>query len=273
MRVILSILVICQMLLAQGEMVQICAQYDPGTRVYFPSQGISFIIPREWKGGLAAANETFVMTSDTKAGIGLAIFKSSYNQPDLEKYLNSVQNLGDNIVLQPVGKVEYKASELSQKYSSSIYRGYAIAKIGPFDRSIICFFAGPSTQEKDIQSISEKISQTVTFNKPDPGLIVKDWQNRLTGMMLQKIVLPEDDHPDSPSVKTHLEQIHFCSDGSYRSHAKSQGKWRIEVHGLKPQLILLNTGQESLTYTLGITREKVSLSGVYYTIQKSQECK
>ncbi len=273
MRVFLILLFVGQVLLAQGEIVQMGIQYDPGTRVYFPSYGLSFIIPREWKGGLAMTTEAFVMTSDTRAGIGLAIFKSDYHQNDLEKYLNAIQNLGDNIVLQPVGQVEYKASELSRNYSSSLYRGQAIAKIGPHAKNIIFLFAGPLAQEKYYQSIAEKISRTVTFNKPEPGLLVKEWQKKLAGMTLQKIVLPADSSQASSSLKTPLDQIHLCSNGSYRSMARTQGKWRIEVDGLKPQLVLINTDHETSIYTLGVAREKVSLNGMSYTIQKSQECK
>lgn len=273
MRVFLILLFVCQVLLAQGEIVQIGIQYDPGTRVYFPSYGLSFIIPREWKGGLAVTADAFVMTSDTQAGIGLAIFKSDYHQTDLEKYLNAVQNLGDNIVLQPVGQVVLKESELSQNYSSSLYRGQAIAKIGPHDKSIIFFFAGPLAQEKYYQSIAEKMSRTVIFNKPEPGALIKEWQKKLAGMTLQKIVLPADSGQVSSSLTTHFEQIHLCSDGNYRFSARTQGKWRIEVNGLKTQLVLKNTDHETLIYTLGVTKEKVSLDGVYYSVQKSQECK
>lgn len=273
MRIILILLVAWQVLLAQGEIVQIGAQYDPGTRIYFPSHGISFVVPREWKGGLSIATDAFVMTSETKAGLGLALLKSDYHQASLEKYLHSVQNLGDNIVLQPVGPVEHKESGMFQHYSSSLYRGQATAKIGPHNQSIVFLFTGPVAQEKYYQSIVEKIVRTVTFHKPDLSLLIKDWQKKLSGMRLDKMVSPSDSSLDTHSTKTHFTQIHLCSDGSYRSSAKTQGKWKIEINELKPQLLLQNTHHETLVYTLGIAKDKFLLNGVYYTIQKSQECK
>ena len=260
-------------MMGQGEIVHTGMQYDPGTRIQFPSYGISFIVPREWKGGLAADDDAFIMASDTKPGIGLAIFKSGNSQKDLENYLQAVQNLGDNIILQPEGKIQIKESELSQNYSSLLYRGKAIAKTGSHGHSVIIFFAGPTAQEKYYSSVAEKISSMVSFSKPDPALTVKDWQKRLEGMMLEKSVSAGDSSELEESQKIIIDVIHFCKDSNYRSGGMSAGKWKIQVTNLETQLVLLGSDQSTSVYSLGIADDKVSLNGVHYKLQKSVECK
>jgi hypothetical protein len=273
MRATIILLVAWQLILAQGEIVQTGKQYEPGTRVYFPSYGISFVVPRDWKGGLAAEEAVFFMASDTKPGVGLAIFKSGNSPTDLENYLNAVQNLGDNIVLQPEGKIQIKDSELSANYSSSLYRGKAVAKVGPHGHSVIFFFAGPLAQEKYYPTVTEKISALANFSKPDPDLVIADWHKKLSGLMLQKMDAAADSSKNSEMQKVEFNEIHFCKDGSYHFGGEKMGKWQIEVKGLKAQLILLGAGQNSLVYSLGIAGEGVSLSGTRYKIQKSADCK
>ena len=260
-------------MMGQGEIVHTGMQYDPGTRIQFPSYGISFIVPREWKGGLAADDDAFIMASDTKPGIGLAIFKSGNSQKDLENYLQAVQNLGDNIILQPEGKMQIKESELSQNYSSLLYRGKAIAKTGSHGHSVIIFFAGPTAQEKYYSSVAEKISSMVSFTKPDPALVVQDWQKRLEGMMLEKSESLLDSSKLEKNPGPDLQEIHFCKDSHYRLGKQLTGKWLIQVTELKTQLILLGTDQKTTVYSLGVAGDKVSLNGIHYKVQKSVECK
>jgi hypothetical protein len=273
MRALIILLFTCKLILAQGEIVQTGQQYDPGTRVYFPSYGISFFVPRDWKGGLAAEEAVFFMASDTRPGIGLAIFKAGSNEKDLENYLQAVQNLGDNIILQPEGKIQIKETELSQNYSSSLYRGKAIAKLGSYGHSVIFFFAGPVAQEKYYTSVVEKISALTNFSKPNPALIIEYWQNKLRGMMLEMLDTTVDSSNSRNVQKISFREIHLCKDGSYRSKGQKMGKWNIEVAGLKSQIILRQANQQASTYSLGIAGDKVSLNGVHFKIQKSTECK
>ena len=273
MRVIFILLIAWQMILAQGEIVQTGKQYDPGTRIYFPSYGISFVIPRDWKGGVAAEQAIFFMASDTRPGIGLAIFKTSSNEKDLENYLQAVQNLGDNIILQPEGKIQVKESELSSDYSSSLYRGRAIAKRGSHGHSVIFFFAGPAAQEKYYTSVVEKISALASFSKPNPSRIIDYWQNMLRGMMLEMLDTTADSSNSRNESKISFREIHLCKDGSYRSGGQKVGKWQIEVAGLRSQIVLQQANQQTSTYSLGIAGNKVSLKGVHFKIQKSTECK
>jgi hypothetical protein len=273
MRVIFCLLLACQLTLGQGEIVHTGMQYDPGTRVQFPSYGISFIVPREWKGGLAADDDVFIMASDTKPGIGLAIFKSISSPKELENYIQAVQNLGDNIILQPDGKAQIKESELTQNYSSSLYRGKAIAKTGAHGHSVIFFFAGPADQEKYYGSVAEKISSMVSFTKPDPDLVVKDWQKRLEGMVLEKSASVLDSSKIEENSSLGFNEIHFCKDSHYRLGKQLTGKWQIQVTGLETQLILLGTDQNTTVYSLGRSDHKISLNGVPFKIQKSLDCK
>ena len=273
MRAVIILLFACQAILGQGEIVQTGKQYDPGTRVYFPSYGISFVVPRDWKGGLAAEDAVFFMASDTKPGVGLAIFKSGSSQKELENYLNAVQNLGDNIILQPEGKIQIKETELSRSYSSTLYRGKAIAKIGSHGHSVLFFFAVPAAQEKYYLSVVEKISALVSFSKPDPAIMVKDWEKKLSGMKLQKLATAADSSNTGDIQKTEFNEIHLCKNGTYHSGGQKMGKWQIEVKELKSQLILQRTGHESSVYSLGMSGDKVSLDGIHFKILKSLECK
>ena len=52
--------------------VQIGQQYPGGTRVNFPSLGVSFVVPDEWTGQVPPGAEAFVMGSQTRQGLLIA---------------------------------------------------------------------------------------------------------------------------------------------------------------------------------------------------------
>jgi hypothetical protein len=162
---------------------------------------------------------------------------------------------------------------LSQNYSSSLYRGKAIAKTGLYGHDVIFLFAGPAAQEKYYESVVEKTASTSTFTKPDPELIVNSWKKRLEGMMLEKSDSEKDSSKLGATKKINFNIIHFCKNGRYRSGSTTEGKWQIQVTGLETHLTLMGADQSTTDYSLGLAGDRVSLNGVHFKIKKSSECK
>ena len=98
-------------------------EYMAGTRVQNAYRGVSFIIPRDWKGAMPPDQRIFLMSSDQKAGVGIAIFQSAVSEQEIVQYLKQSQNLGDNVILKPVGEPKIAGSKITMNYTSMTSEG------------------------------------------------------------------------------------------------------------------------------------------------------
>ena len=267
---LMFVVFLIQSLYTQGTIVRRGAEYDPGTRVSFPTVGVSFLVPRDWKGALEPQDPIFVMASDVKAGIGLAILQSGTDRPAIQKYLSTTQNLGDNIVLHPAGNIEPGSSQLSMNYTSNLYRGRASAIAGPHGNSIVFFFAGPAVEEKYYRTVLDKLVSFTSFYKPDPTLVTGEWQKSLAGITLK--ISREDSAEIASGGISHIE---LCRDGKFimaSGEETRSGQWSIEARPKEIVLILTESDSSTSRITLSTDGRSIFLNGRRFEKQKSANC-
>jgi hypothetical protein len=267
-------------------------EYEAGTRVGLPTSGVSFIIPREWKGAMPPDQAVFVMSSNSQAGIGMAIMQTGMTRESLTDFLADPQDLGDNIILQPVGKPKRTDSRIQMDYSHTFYSGTATGILGPHGNSVTFFFAGPAAQKAYYQSLLDKLIMSVSFFEPENKNLIIEWQKLLSGMMLKRIESYSSSDYSSDSTGYHSEEtLHLCANGTYSytfdsdlavdgegssdngtdSGAK-QGEWEVVVVGNQAMLLLKPHGGQQIHQSIAFDGKRFFLDGnrVYRT--PSDQC-
>lgn len=261
-----------EMVILPGE------EYAAGTRVQNAYRGVSFIIPRDWRGAMPPDQRIFLMTSEQKAGVGLAIFQSSVSESDIIQYLKQSQNLGDNIILKPVGKPKINRSEITMEYTSMTSTGHALAKSGPFQNTIVFLFAGPVEDREYFLKVLQKMNTSVKFSKPDPGKLISAWTRALSGQMLKKVSV-DDSQGIFPTV------LHLCPEGKAQATLPEDptnignqptlvdGNWNVIADGAQSYLQFTPSRGKVVRASLDVFGNYVILQGGKYHLTRSDVCK
>lgn len=279
---------------SQGVTIIAGREYEPGTRVILPTTGISFIIPRDWRGGMPPNQAVFILASHTRPGIGMAIMQTGMNQDNLIKFLSKQQDLGDNIVLQPEGSPKIIDSRIQMNYTHVFYTGKASGILGPHGNSVTFFFAGPTLEKEYYQTLLDKLIASVNFSKPETSNLIKEWQKLLAGMMLKKLEsYSNNDAGGGYDGQSSDETLHLCSDGTYTytSHTNfgvdggngatsgygaknshEQGKWQVIVMGNQAVLLLEASNGSQTNQSLALDGERTFLDGNRVYRVKSDLC-
>jgi hypothetical protein len=268
-------------------------EYNPGTRVTLPTTGVSFIVPRDWRGGMPADQAIFIMASQVKAGIGMAIMQSGMDQVSLKKFLTGPQDLGDNVILQPQGSPKVADSRITMEYTHTYYSGSAVGVIGTQGNSVVFFFAGPTPEKAYYQGLLKKLASSAKFSKPTNTGLIEEWQQLLGGMMLKKMdSYYSGDASGGYGAYSSEETLHICTNGSYSYTSSSslgvdggggssgyaggsdgeQGKWKVVVMGNQVTLLLEANGGSQTHMSLAFDGERTFLNGDRAYRVKSDLC-
>ncbi len=99
--------------------VQIGQQYSGGTRVNFPSLGVSFVVPDEWTGQIPPGAEAFVMGSNTRQGLVIAVSHQASQLSDLAQEFQQPVPLDQGVVLRLQQPAQVSGSQMSALISVS----------------------------------------------------------------------------------------------------------------------------------------------------------
>jgi hypothetical protein len=205
-------------------------QYDGGTRVQSSATGISFVLPEGWNGAFRAQDDKAVMVlgSNTVAGVGLAILVSNQTPAQVEQSLKDAQDLGDGVVLQPVGALETDGHRISGRYRNETHVGRALAIVGTGDDHVIYFYLGPQGNESLYGELVESLGGSTRFGAtgaqepqstqapppgPTPSGPAGDWTRFLNGLMLK--YFSSYNSGGGGGGMSEERTFHFCSDGSF----------------------------------------------------------
>jgi hypothetical protein len=261
MRILASLLLLIASTAGAAE-IQVGQQYAAGTRVSSPSDGVSFVIPDEWLGGLPPDAAAFVLGSHTRAGIGLVIMRAASSWEEIEQFLAQPQDFGDGVILSPASPGQRSDRGYEVTLTSPAYAGHAIGRIGPAGNGVIVFFGGPAEQREDFHLLAARTADTVEFFAPRASSTVEQWRAHLAGRMLKRMSSYYSGGTAGAYVGGSWSQtLHLCSDGSYAyfssssvaadagggtsGHSGSQGgefgRWDIETIGARVVLNLRST--------------------------------
>jgi hypothetical protein len=253
-------------------------EYMAGTRVLNAYCGISFIVPRDWKGAMPPDQNIFLMSSERKAGIGIAIYLGEVNQQDVIQYLRQPRNLGDNIILKPVGEPLMEGSRFSMNYTGINSVGKALAISGAEQNAVLLLFAGPAADTTYFQNLLKKLSNSVVFSNPDPTKLGKAWEKALSGKMLKKVTA--DDSEGSFPAVGHLcpgGAGHFALQANFEKGDNDptlvDGTWKIETSGTRAFLVVYPLGQKPVKVSLDSFGNAIILQEERYFLTASDVCK
>lgn len=131
--------------------VQIGQPYSPGTRVNFPDLGVSFAIPNEWVGQIPPEAEAFVLGSNTRAGLIIAVSHQATQTDELVANLQQPIPLDQGVVLNLQEQPEVNGSQVNALVAVSDginnFSGYLTAVVRNSGPGVIFVGFGPEPVE------------------------------------------------------------------------------------------------------------------------------
>ena len=252
-------------------------EFRAGARVQNAYRGVSFIIPRDWKGAMPPDQRVFLMSSHVIAGIGMAIFQSAVSEAEIVQYLKKIQNLGENVILKPVGEPKINESQITMEYTSMTNSGYALARSGPYKNTILFLFAGPTKDKEYYKKLVDKLNSTVKFSVPNPSMLSTAWASALYGKMLKNVSV-DDPTGSFPTV------VHLCQDGKAQAVLTTErknidetptlinGSWRVKSEGAQAYLVFTPSQGKTVRASLDVFGNYVILEGGRYFLTASDMC-
>ena len=279
---------------ARAMELQIGRQYTGGTRVESVTDGVSFVIPEEWLGGMPPDAAAFVLGSNTRQGLGMVIMRPATNWQEIEQFLGQPQDLGEGVVLSPSspGRRTERGYEIS--LANHLYAGYAIGRIGGQGNGVIVFFGGPAGERDDFVQLAARTADSVVFAAPSESAMAQQWRAHLAGMMLRRSSSYYSGGTDGSYVGSSSSQsLHLCSDGSYAYLSRSSvaadagggtsgynsgdgaqhGQWSVEMIGARALLSLRSTDGESSQHSLQLQGEYTYVDGERALRVQSDRCR
>jgi hypothetical protein len=293
MRMVVPALLLLMSVPAGGVELQAGQQYPGGTRIESPADGISFVIPEEWLGGLPPDAVAFVLGSNTRQGIGMVIMSSSASWPEIELFLNQPQDLGDGIVLSPVATGQRTARGYEISLGHPVYAGHAIGRVSEQGNAVIVFFGGPAEQRDYFVQLASRTTDSVAFSAPRESSTVQQWRAHLAGMMLKRMDSYYSGGLDGSYVGgSSSETLHLCSDGSYAYFSSSSvaadagggtsghsggqggtfGQWSVQTAGARVLLALRPAGGAASQHVLHVEGDKTFVDGSRAYRVRSDRC-
>ncbi len=279
---------------AGGVTLEAGRQYGAGTRVESTGDGVSFVVPDEWLGGLPPGSAAFMFASNTRAGLGLAIMRQATSWQEIEAFLNQPQDLGEGVVLYPgsAGQRTERGYEIG--LANAMYAGHAIGRLGANGNGIVVFFGGPAADRDYYARLAYGTAASVAFAAPRESATAQQWQGYLAGMMLKRMDSYYSGSFDGSYVGgSSSETLHLCSDGSYAYFSSSSvsadggagvtgyggsgggdaGQWSVEAIGDRPVLSLRSQNGEFSQHALEVRGNDTYVDGERAFRVQSDRCR
>lgn len=269
--------------------VQVGQEYPGGTRVRAQSVGVTFIIPKEWHGGMPEGSQAFILGSDLKPGIGLVLLLTKATVDEVASHLGETQTLSPELTFEPTGPVQKKGARIEASYTAGANVGRALALIGPMQNGIIYFLAGPRTEMAYYGQILDDLANSTEFVPFGGRDLPEQWHDLLAGTMLKRT--PNASSSESGGMSS-SSIWHLCRDGRFSYSQSSnvsiegsnaarprsdqafrEGRWRVEMEGSKAKLVLMDDNGTVTTHSLGHDGERTYLDGERVFRLPSSECR
>ena len=269
-------------------------QYGAGTRVESSADGVSFVIPEEWLGGLPPEAAAFVLGSNTRPGLGMIIMRPATSWQEIELFLGQPQDLGGGVVLSPSSPGQRTGRGYEIGLANAMYAGHAIGRLGEQGNGVIVFFGGPAGERDYYARLAASTAESVAFAAPRESDTTQQWRAHLAGMMLKRSSSYYSDGNDGSYVGGSSSQsLHLCSDGSYAYLSRSSvaadagggtsgysggdgaehGQWNVETIGDRVLLNLRSVNGEVSQHALTVQGDKTYVDGERALRVQSDRCR
>lgn len=264
--------------------------YEPGQKIYAPRFGFESAVPAGWNGTLPRESEIFLLTPQT-INVGGEIFTFASAGSDLESiraaWLKGT-NLSETIIIKAKDNVTVNGDMISAEVISEGqgvnkgYKGYAIARCGPFGHCITSLGIGPVQFFDQIKTAVTSVMTSAAFSQPSNVSVYVDfdWKEFLTGKQLVTFAAMEKGSKENT--------VHLCPDGTFTASfdktgifkeqnaqykGKQSGTWTAEGVGEQGKLNLKFKKLPEAEIVLTIKDEQISANGERYFAAESDKCK
>lgn len=283
--------------------IQAYQQYSGGTRVRSSALGISYLIPDGWI-GIVADQMSFAMSSSDRQGLLLVRAQVGASQDDILSYLGTAQDLGNGVVIQPLGQAQIIGRELHQRYQVGTFSGQAVSVYGDHDNAVIFFAVGPVSDDAYYARLLGNLADSVQFSQAEALETLQQWNVNLAGKKLYLFDYQAPSiafAPGQGADYTREATWHLCSDGRYASkdtaggtinlspqsggasnasfnsasfdQAQAAGSWNVIMVGALPILSLRSNAGTWQGLPLGFDGTSVFLGGQAVTVNQSELCR
>lgn len=277
-----------------GTPLEAGRQYGAGTRVESGADGISFVVPDEWLGGLPPGSAAFMFGSNTRAGVGLVVMRAATSWQEIEQFLNQPQDLGDGVVLYPSSPGRRTERGYEIDLGNAMYAGHAIGRLGPSGNGLVVFFGGPAAEHRYYTDLASRTAASVAFAAPRASGGLQQWRDYLAGMMLRRLDSYYSGGLNGSYVGgSSSETLHLCSDGTYAYFSSSSvaadgglgttgyaggdagdlGQWRVEAVGDRVLLTLHSRSGEVSQHALRVQGESTFVDDERAYRVRSDRCR
>lgn len=267
--------------------------YEPGEKIYAPRYGFDSVIPEGWDGTLPRESEIFLLVPRTP--IGGEVFTFASVGTDLksirESWMKGV-NLSETIIIKAEGDAKIDGDMVSADVVSEGqninkgYKGYAMARCGPYGHCITCLGIGPVQFIDQVRTAVTSFMSQASFTEPANISIYADfdWKEFLADKMLISFMAMESGSQSGSKENT----VHLCANGTFTAdfHKKGlvkdynpqykgrqSGTWTAEGIGEQGTLKLKFKKLPEAEVTLLIKDEKITANGERYFAAESDKCK
>jgi hypothetical protein len=264
--------------------------YEPGQKIYAPRFGFETVVPVGWNGTLPRESEIFLLTPQT-INVGGEIFTFQSAGTNLENiraaWLRGT-NLSETIIIKAKDSVSINGDMIAAEVISEGegvnkgYKGYAIARCGPFGHCISSLGIGPIQFFDQIKTAVTSFMTSAAFSQPSNVSVYVDfnWKEFLTGKQLVAFAAMEGGSKENT--------VHLCPDGSFTAvfdktgifkeqnaqyKGKQAGTWTAEGVGEQGKLQLKFNKLPEAEISLSIKDEQISANGERYFAAESDKCK
>jgi hypothetical protein len=264
--------------------------YEPGHKIYAPRFGFETVVPEGWNGTLPRESEIFLLTRQT-INVGGEIFTFASAGGSVEEIRAAWvkgTNLSETIIIKANGNATVNGDMVSAEVISEGegvnkgYKGYAIARCGPFGHCITSLGIGPIQFFDQIKAAVTSFMTAATFSQPSNVSVYVDfdWKEFLTGKQLVAFAAMEGGSKENT--------VHLCPDGSFTAvfdktgifkeqnaqyKGKQSGTWTAEGIGEQGKLNLKFNKLPEAQISLAIKDEQISANGERYFAAESDKCK
>jgi hypothetical protein len=143
--------------------VQAGEEYGGGTRIRIGAAGVSFVIPRDWSGGLPPDSAVFILGPLGKPGFGLVFFLRDVSAEDIAARMSVVQPFAHDLMFEPTGPVKTVGTRLEAAYAGGDMIGRALALMGPSHNGVLYFLGSRPEEAAALDRLLEELAASTVF--------------------------------------------------------------------------------------------------------------
>lgn len=272
-----------------GKDIVYNVRYEAGTRLQQQQVGVSFVIPKDWFGGVGEKDPTFLLGANGRQNTGgfvsaLATGPKKITMSDITLLLSqSVTGVG-NVVFVPDGVPKVNGNRASNTYTAKTpignFVGINSALLSDHGNAIMFTVYGPEKEKDYLPGVLNEMTASAGFTPPR----LDNWLLLIAGSKFRLESGAYDPGTGAgtgagststsrsnntflefcPSMAFNYESVGYVSvgDSVFDSEVHKKGEWGIALDMLNASAVLVpDDGSAWMTFRLGLVGDTVLFNG------------